>query len=618
MGTTVFKWNAKYETGLPEVDAQHRGLVEIINHLGDQRIDGGSPAELEATLGKLAAYARFHFETEDALMRSTGISAEHLADHSRTHELFLSEIKEIAAQAGGDVMVAVDRLLQYLVKWLAFHILGQDLEMAAEIDALKRRALPEEPLHGRVQPVIRGAEVLLEAFNSLYDDLGDACAKLRASTEAQLKEAERLAHLGSWELDLTSRNLAWSDEIYRIFEIDPEKFGASYEAFLEAVHPDDRALVDETFNNSVNLHTPYEITHRLLMPDGRVKFVKEAGITRYDAAGRPLQTIGTVQDITQTVLAEQAIRTSEERFRTVADYTYDWEYWRGANGDLLYLSPSCERITGYTAEEFTADAGLLLRIVHPDDRHLMEHHLLRENRQEQESALDFRIIRKDGGTLWIAHACQPVHAKDGNYLGRRASNRDITERKHLEQELREQARTDFLTGMANRRHFMERAEEELARAVRHDRPMSLLVLDIDLFKRVNDTYGHQVGDTAIRAIAERCRQALRKADMIGRIGGEEFAILLPETAGDGARVMAERLRQAIAEFAIATPKGDSFRLTLSIGCATRSAGQAVELDALFNRADDALYQAKAAGRNCVCCFSAAATAGQRMVLAKIA
>jgi diguanylate cyclase (GGDEF)-like protein/hemerythrin-like metal-binding protein/PAS domain S-box-containing protein len=613
MEMTAFKWDAKYETGLPEVDAQHRGLVEIINRLGDQRIGGSSPAEVEATLGKLAEYARFHFETEDAVMRAAGISPDHFAAHSRTHELFLSQIKEIAAEAGGEVAIAVDQLFQYLVKWLAFHILGQDLEMAAEIGALQHHAMPET---ARREGVGRSTEVLFEALNSLYDDLAAAHTKLRASTEAQLKEAERLAHLGSWDLDLPSRSLTWSDEIYRIFEIDPQKFGASYEAFLEAVHPEDRELVDQTFKNSVAHRTPYEITHRLLMPDGRVKYVKEAGTTHYSADGRPLRSIGMVLDITQSVLAEQAIRTSEERFRTVADYTYDWEYWRGVNGEFLYLSPSCERITGYTAQEFTEDPGLLLRIIHPDDTHLMVDHLRGEHLYEKESALDFRIIRKDGEIQWIAHACQPVLTKDGQFQGRRASNRDITERMRLEQELREQARTDYLTGMANRRQFMERAEGELARAGRYDRPVSLLLMDIDHFKRVNDTHGHQVGDTALKAISDRCRQALRKADFIGRIGGEEFAILLPETPGDGARAIADRLRQAIAEFAIATPKGDGFFLTLSIGCATRSAGQPLDLDTLFKQADDALYEAKAAGRNRVCCFSAAATADRGAELGK--
>jgi PAS domain S-box-containing protein len=121
---------------------------------------------------------------------------------------------------------------------------------------------------------------------------------LRVITE-QLSEAQRLAHIGSWELNLMTNRLTWSDEIYRIFEVDPAKFGASYEAFLATVHPNDRATVDKAYTESLRNRTPYEITHRLLLGDGRVKFVQERCETFYDAAGHPLRSIGTVQDITE-------------------------------------------------------------------------------------------------------------------------------------------------------------------------------------------------------------------------------------------------------------------------------------------------------------------------------
>ena len=120
-------------------------------------------------------------------------------------------------------------------------------------------------------------------------------------SEAQLKEAQRLAHLGSWELDLTTHRLDWSDEIYRIFELERDRFGASYEAFLGLVHPDDREAVDRAYTSSVRMKTPYEITHRLLLPDGRVKYVQERCQTIYNAEGAPQRSFGTVQDVTEQV-----------------------------------------------------------------------------------------------------------------------------------------------------------------------------------------------------------------------------------------------------------------------------------------------------------------------------
>lgn len=134
---------------------------------------------------------------------------------------------------------------------------------------------------------------------------------LRESKE-QLSEAQRIAHIGSWELNLTTNRLAWSDEIYRIFEIDPEKFGASYEAFLGTVHPDDRATVDKAYTESLRNRTPYEITHRLLLGDGRVKFVQERCETLYGAAGHPIRSIGTVQDITERKRLEDQLRQAQK------------------------------------------------------------------------------------------------------------------------------------------------------------------------------------------------------------------------------------------------------------------------------------------------------------------
>jgi PAS domain S-box-containing protein len=133
--------------------------------------------------------------------------------------------------------------------------------------------------------------------------------------------------------------------------------------------------------------------------------------------------------------AEEALRRSEEKYRTVADFTYDWEYWQGPDGRYLYVSPSCERITGYRAEEFLKDPGLLECIIHPDDREfLAAHKAVISGHSAVDCAVDFRIITRGGEECWIGHCCQPVYGHEGQYLGIRSSNRDITMRRHAEQE----------------------------------------------------------------------------------------------------------------------------------------------------------------------------------------
>jgi two-component system cell cycle sensor histidine kinase/response regulator CckA len=145
-----------------------------------------------------------------------------------------------------------------------------------------------------------------------------------------------------------------------------------------------------------------------------------------------------VTDVTDRMWAEKELRESEERYRTVADFTYDWEYWVDPEGNFLYVSPSCERITGYSAQEFLDDPSLFDKIVHPDDLDDIRNHLDVERKVVNEDlySLDFRIIHQDGHAVWVSHACRPVYGKEGQPLGRRVCNRDITERKQSEEEIR--------------------------------------------------------------------------------------------------------------------------------------------------------------------------------------
>jgi PAS domain S-box-containing protein len=155
-----------------------------------------------------------------------------------------------------------------------------------------------------------------------------------------------------------------------------------------------------------------------------------------DAKGNPSGIVEYVRNITERMEAEQALRESEQRFRTVADFTYNWESWIAPDGTYEYVSPSCQRITGYGANEFLTDAKLLEKIAHSDDRKLLTRHLKNEKESMDAQTIEFRIKKRNGHERWIAHICQPVYGNDGSFLGRRASNRDITEKKRGETALR--------------------------------------------------------------------------------------------------------------------------------------------------------------------------------------
>jgi len=166
------------------------------------------------------------------------------------------------------------------------------------------------------------------------------------------------------------------------------------------------------------------------------------------------------------------------------------------------------------------------------------------------------------------------------------------------EKIRQQANFDHLTGMCNRRYFMDLAERELERARRYQKPLAILGVDIDYFKRINDTHGHKAGDLALQKFSAICHEVVRQTDLVGRLGGEEFAILLPETDPGRAREIAERLRKRVEESELSLPDDETeVRFTISIGLALLAAGEKTELDVLLHKADVALYQAKNTGRN---------------------
>ncbi len=175
------------------------------------------------------------------------------------------------------------------------------------------------------------------------------------------------------------------------------------------------------------------------------------------------------------------------------------------------------------------------------------------------------------------------------------------ENHQVRDELERQAHSDYLTGLDNRRHFLGQAEIELARTLRYDRDLSILMIDIDHFKQVNDTYGHKVGDIMLQKFASVCRATLRNIDIIGRIGGEEFAVLLPEAGREQAMDAAERLRTALASAQVKLDNGLPLHFTASFGVVTLEEND-TNIDILLNQADQALYRAKSQGRNRVCMY----------------
>ncbi len=294
--------------------------------------------------------------------------------------------------------------------------------------------------------------------------------------------------------------------------------------------------------------------------------------------------------------SEEALQEREERLRLIAE-TIDDVFWISTPGlkEMLYISPAYERIWERSRESLYGNPPSFLEAVHPDDRPEIER-ILALHSKGQPYEGEYRIVRNDGRVRWMHERGFPIRDAGGRARAMTGVISDITDRKRLEQELEHEARTDALTGAANRRHFFPLAREAMGLSRRYRHALSLLMLDIDHFKAINDAHGHQVGDQVLKSLVQVCRQTLRDVDVLGRIGGEEFTVLLPETEAEQALQVAERLRQAIATTEVPLDDGKAVRFTVSIGVATLTSGDG-DVDAFLNRADRALYEAKEAGRN---------------------
>lgn len=216
----------------------------------------------------------------------------------------------------------------------------------------------------------------------------------------------------------------------------PEEFAENSYLWINMVHEEDRPALLQHVAAILAGRDAGAFEHRIIRKDGVVRWVRNTPVCQHDAEGKLVAYDGLIQDITDRKQAEEALRRSEEKYRLVADYTYDWEYWIGPDGNYHYVSPSCERITGYHPEEFMQHAELMIDILHNDDREAYLHHIGAMMKPDAPpSVIDFRIITRTGLERWISHSCQAVFSSDNTWLGRRGSNRDITTKKQIQTQL---------------------------------------------------------------------------------------------------------------------------------------------------------------------------------------
>ncbi len=433
-----------------------------------------------------------------------------------------------------------------------------------------------------------GLVIFLFALEQFYQRRSRVINALQYSQQ-QLHEAQRLARIGSWEVDVETNHLDWSEELYRIFELDPKDGPRDYRGFLEMVHPDDRKRVDLAYKKAIEDHQPYEIEHRLLMPDGRIKQIRERGETLCAADGTALRSIGTAQDITDLRRMESQISLFEMAFQHSGEAILISDH----ENRILSVNPAFTTLTGYAQEEVL---GCNPRMLSAGRNSREEYErmwtAIRQNGYWQGEVWD---RRKDGGIYpkWLSISV--IFDDQGSVRYYMAHFTDITAERAAEAKLHHMAHHDMLTGLYNRYSLKDRLEHSLAVARRNSGRVVLMFIDLDRFKGINDTLGHHIGDELLIEVSQRLNQCVRDSDVVARLGGDEFVIMLTGLEhSSSAATIAEKVLILV---------GQPYAIGPHLLYTTPSIGIAIypmdgnDSEALMKNADAAMYHAKNSGRN---------------------
>ncbi|MCF8161276.1 MAG: EAL domain-containing protein [Polaromonas sp.] len=407
---------------------------------------------------------------------------------------------------------------------------------------------------------------------------------------------QALAELGGWEVDLQQEQMTWTDGVYRIFETTPQAFTPSPATIRPLYTEESLATEEASYQSSGQPTSTHEFEIEMLTLKGRRIWLHSRGTTSW-LNGRPVKRTAIVQDITRRKQTEMALRDSEARWKlaleSVGDGVWDLQVQSGEQ----YLSPNLLRMYGYDDGEIKPHIAELDALVHPEDVGRLQH----DRRAHLEGVTltysnEHRLLCKDGNWKWV-HSRGMVISRDaqGQALRMLGTHADITERKTADALVWQQAHFDALTGLPNRRLMRERLIQEIKKCRRNEHKLALLFIDLDHFKEVNDTLGHDRGDELLVEAAQRIQRCLRETDTVARMGGDEFTVIITSLTDESnlQSILPKLLNTLSASFQLGL---DQVFVSASMGV-TVYPTDTQEVEDLLKNADQALYVAKAAGRN---------------------
>ena len=435
-------------------------------------------------------------------------------------------------------------------------------------------------------------------------------------SEAAMAQAQQIAHLGSWREDLSTGEFSCSIGALHVLGRDPSGPAPTAIDLLYCVHPDDRFAVAQAYGRWLNSNVDLEVDYRALWDDGSIRWVHAIGERTVDAAGRAIRLDVVLQDITEQRANEKKLEYANVLLKTQMEASPDGILVVDANRRMISYNRRFLDMWSVTPEEvgLADNVAMVDRVssLMTDPQAYVSRTVELYDHPQQE---DFDSLETTDGRFIDRHTLG-LHTEEGLYLGRAWFFRDVTERKKAEAEALRAARFDALTGLANRGVFVEALHMAIAREERGKAGFAVIYLDLDHFKDVNDTLGHPIGDELLKAVAERLRSNTREEDIVGRFGGDEFALVASGvTAPIDVAQLADKLIRVIGD--PYTIEGNVIYCGASIGIDLYGPN-ANDAETLLSHADIALYRAKADGRGSYRFFTDAMDADvrDRVVLAR--
>jgi diguanylate cyclase (GGDEF)-like protein/PAS domain S-box-containing protein len=409
------------------------------------------------------------------------------------------------------------------------------------------------------------------------------------ASQRRLAEAQRIARLGSFELDLITGETTWSDELYHVLGLDLG-LEPTADLFVSMVHPEYRSAVGQAWADATERGIPFDLAYRIIRTDSEERCVHARALPEMAEDGAVVKLVGTLTDDTERVEAVRVQQVAETRFEIGFEQAGIGATIVDLEGVPIRVNPAACSLLG--RPETLLVGRPWTEYTHPNDVPLWPTVQARVAAGHDTYADERRYVRPDGTLVWASTHVTLVRDKSGEPQYFLTQLQDITGRKQMEQELVHQALHDSLTGLPNRALLTDRLVQGLAGSRRRGSQLGVMLLDVDHFKVINDSMGHNCGDDLLRHSADRIARVIRPGDTVARFGGDEFVVVCDDVSVLETEQIAKRVLEALSQPCFIGTQELSVTASLGIAVADEDATP----ESLLRDSDAAMYLAKARGR----------------------